>query len=58
MKNKKLAEFKVNCEICKERKAETLFIHTLSKPIQSFYVCEECVINFLAQFYGVENDEI
>jgi len=48
----------MKCEICKEREAETLFIHTLSKPIQDFLLCEECVINFLTQFYDVENDEI
>ena len=58
MKTKNLPKFKVKCEICKERKAKTLFIHTLSNPIQDFLLCEECVLNFLAQFYNVENNEL
>ena len=47
----------MECEICKEREGKITFIHILSNPIQTFLVCEECDINLLTQFYGLENNE-
>ena len=47
----------MKCEICKEREGKITFIHTLSN-LQTFLVCEECDINLLTQFYGLENNEV
>jgi len=57
---------KMKCEICKEREGKTIFIHTLTNPSkphflwkpQSIFVCYECEINLLTQFYGLKNYEV
>jgi len=46
------------CEICKEREAKILFIHTNAPKTQTFNLCEECKINFLTQLYDLENKEV
>ena len=46
------------CEICRERKAKIIFIHTKSPNIRTLYVCEECDINLLTQYYNMKNEEV
>ena len=51
MKNQK-------CEICKEKESSVVFIDSNSNPLRSFNLCLECNINFLVQYYKLENDEV
>ena len=52
MKNQK-------CEICKEKELSVVVIKDIySNPLRSFNLCLECNINFLVQYYKLENNEV